>query len=77
LRRRLAGLGLASVAVLLPTAALALPAGSSCAASARAAAVTAVPICRAVNTRVWYGLPAGLARLSGQLPEPTLDTAIR
>ena len=55
LSRRLAGLGLASAAILLPTAALASSAAASSAADASHSAVAG---CVAANTRVWYGLPA-------------------
>jgi Protein of unknown function (DUF4232) len=50
-RRLVAGVGIASAAVLLPTAALASSAGTSAASRA------AVAGCTSVNTRVWYGLP--------------------
>jgi uncharacterized protein DUF4232 len=50
-RRLAAGIGVASAAVLLPTAALA----SS--AAAGAPSHPAVAGCTAANTRVWYGLP--------------------
>jgi hypothetical protein len=50
-RRLAAGVGLASAAILLPTAALA----SS--AVAGAPSRPAVPACISTQTRVWYGLP--------------------
>jgi hypothetical protein len=56
LSRRLAtGLGLASAAILLPTAALA---SSAAAGSPADASHSAIAGCVAANTRVWYGLPA-------------------
>jgi hypothetical protein len=50
-RRLAAGVGIASTAVLLPTAALASSAATS------AASHPAVAGCTAPNTRIWYGLP--------------------
>jgi len=56
-RRLAAGVGLAAAAILLPTAALASSAASSSTANASHPAAT----CAAVNTKVWYGVPAGVA----------------
>jgi hypothetical protein len=50
-RRLAVGIGLASAAVLLPTAALAASAGPS------AAAHPAVARCHSANTRIWIGQP--------------------
>jgi hypothetical protein len=54
-RRLAAGVGLASAAILLPTAALA---SSAAAGSANRVSHPAVAACVAANTTVWYGLPA-------------------
>ncbi|HUZ52186.1 MAG TPA: DUF4232 domain-containing protein [Streptosporangiaceae bacterium] len=54
-RRLAAGVGLASAAILLPTAALA---SSAVAGSPAHPAHPAIAGCVAANTRVWYGLPA-------------------
>jgi Domain of unknown function (DUF4232) len=54
-RRLAAGVGLASAAILLPTAALA---SSASAGSPAHPSHPAVAGCIAANTRVWYGLPA-------------------
>jgi hypothetical protein len=56
-RRLAAGVGLTAAAILLPTAALASSAASSSTAKASHPAAT----CAAVNTKVWYGVPAGVA----------------
>ena len=54
-RRLAAGVGLATAAILLPTAALA---SSVAAGSAAHPSHPAIAGCVAANTRVWYGLPA-------------------
>ena len=54
-RRLAAGVGLASAAILLPTAALA----SSAVAGAPSG--PAVPACISTHTRVWYGVPGDAA----------------
>ena len=56
-RRMGAGVGLAAAAILLPTAALASSAASGATAQASHPAAT----CAAANTRVWYGVPGGVA----------------
>ncbi len=50
-RRLIAGVGLATSAILLPTAALAAAAGTG------GPAVTATPTCTAASTAVWLGIP--------------------
>ncbi len=60
-RRLAAGIGLASAAILLPTTALATSAGGSSVQARDHAGARAVPACRAANTRIWYGLPSGVA----------------
>src|SRR5260221_957007 len=60
-RRLAAGIGLSSAAILPPTTALDTSAGGSSVQARAHAGARAVPACRAANTRIWYGLPSGVA----------------
>jgi len=57
-RRLAAGVGLATAAILLPTAALASSVAAGSSADPAYPGQPAIAGCVAANTRVWYGLPA-------------------